>query len=827
MKKNKVQRNNNRTFSIRKKTILIFIMFFVIMITVGFVLLFELARTSFNTLEIDSVNNNLAILEKAFNNRLDNLVFITKDYAVWDASYDFVQGNDDNYVENNLPDSIFSSLEINFLLYTNSSGETFYAKSMDFIKKEETNDSAEVLRILSDLNELKNTDSEHKFQGVIILAGKPMLIGSYPILKNDGNGPVKGNVFIGRYMDDSMIEEISENLGMSTSLEIIDSKSYQMLQQSDIGEKNPLTEIIFTNPKLIEASVFIPSYKQSAIKLVMQIPRGMHLAGDGFISAMLIFFTVFLITVFLVLLILINKIIIIRLANLQKAVISITESEDISKRIEISGENDEILYLAKHINNMLDVTEDLVVSVKCINNELDVKVLERTKELLNTNTELSIEREKISHVAYHDNLTGLPNGVHLHEIINKAINVSNNIEMPIAILFLDLDGFKMINDTLGHSAGDELLILVANRLVSILRENDTVARIGGDEFIILIDPVKCIESLNVIAARFLKAFSLPFVINDQECFVSASIGIALHPVDGKTSEELIKNADLAMYKAKENGKNQFCYCNQQMKDQITENMILSNQLWRGLDKNEFELYYQPQINCITKEIVGFEALLRWNHFERGMICPDDFISLAEQTGAIIPIGEWVLNKALDQCKIWQEKYFFKFRMAVNVSVKQLQNRGIFNQVEKALEKTGLDPSTLELEITENIIMKDTSYAVEVLNELKGLGIEIAIDDFGTKYASMSYLKHLPVDKIKIAMTFVQGIDVSEKDQAIIKTLIMLAKNMGMNIIAEGVETKSQYDFLTQISCDEIQGYYFYKPMSVYEIEEMLNHRFCR
>ena len=303
--------------------------------------------------------------------------------------------------------------------------------------------------------------------------------------------------------------------------------------------------------------------------------------------------------------------------------------------------------------------------------------------------------------------------------------------------------------------------------------------------------------------------------------MTASLGIAFCPQDGKTAQELLKNADLALYRAKSEGRNQVCYVTEAMKSQIRENMILSNQLWRALERNEFELYYQPQIVCNTGKIAGMEALIRWNHPERGLVMPSQFISLTEQTGAIIPIGEWVLKTACAQCRQWQDRFGLRLRMGVNVSIKQLQNQDIVSHVAAALQMSGISPDSLELEITESVLLREVTQALSILNQLKELGVLISIDDFGTEYASLNYLKHMPVDKIKIAMPFIQGLDDSEKDQAIAKSLIILAKNMGLGVIAEGVETESQLDFLTKRLCDETQGFYLYRPMPAGSIEKLL------
>ena len=394
----------------------------------------------------------------------------------------------------------------------------------------------------------------------------------------------------------------------------------------------------------------------------------------------------------------------------------------------------------------------------------------------------------------------------------------------LAVMFLDLDDFKMINDTMGHDVGDQLLIEVSKRLVNTVHKCDTVARIGGDEFIILVQDIKDVDYIATESEKVLNCLNDPFNLNNQDFFITTSIGIAIYPDDGKDAEELIKNADLAMYKAKEKDKNQYAICTSVMKTKITKRVKINNSLCQALDRNEFELYYQPQISCSSNQIVGLEALIRWNHPELGMLSPVEFIPIAEQTNLIIQIGEWVLRTACRQNKMWQDAGLPLIRMGVNLSVKQFLNCNLIRDVKEILKETGLDYQYLELEITESAAMRGKANIFETLNVLKKMGIHIAIDNFGTEYSSFNYLKQLPIDRIKIPMTFIQGISSNTKDKAITKAIITLAKNMGLGVIAEGVEQKDQVDFLNQEKCDEIQGFYYYKPMPAYAVEKLFKKR---
>ncbi len=429
--------------------------------------------------------------------------------------------------------------------------------------------------------------------------------------------------------------------------------------------------------------------------------------------------------------------------------------------------------------------------------------------------------KEIEFMAYYDNLTKLPNRFLFEDRVNQAINLAKRSCNFISVIFIDLDSFKSVNDTIGHKGGDELLIQVAERLQNCVRKTDTVARFGGDEFMLMINNIKDHTVIQDIADKVMENFSEPFRVFGQDFLVTASAGVAIYPVDGENSAALVKNADIAMYKAKEKGRNRYALCTQEIKDEVQMSMELSNDLYRALDGDEFELYYQPQVDLATKQIAGVEALIRWNHPTKGMINPGTFIPIAEKNSLINGIGDWVLETACRQNKQWQDQGMPKIEMAVNLSAVQMINPNIAEKIENIISESGLDPKYVELEITESIAIKETDYVLEVLNKLKKIGVSIAIDDFGTEYSSLSRLKDLPIDRIKIDMQFIQGIESNEKDKAITMTIINLAKSLDLNVLAEGVETNEQLDYLNEKMCDYVQGYYYYKPMPASEMEEIL------
>jgi diguanylate cyclase (GGDEF)-like protein len=435
---------------------------------------------------------------------------------------------------------------------------------------------------------------------------------------------------------------------------------------------------------------------------------------------------------------------------------------------------------------------------------------------------VKVEAEKeISYMAYYDALTGLPNHTWFKKQLEQTIELSRGTENLIGVLFIDLDSFKSVNDTIGHLGGDEMLKQVRHKLSNCLRQHDMVSRFGGDEFLIMLTEIDQVESIRKITEVIMKSISQPVIVKGQEFFITASAGIAIYPDDGENTEQLIKHADLAMYASKKSGKNQYTLCSSAMKEEVLKSMQLTNSLYRALERNELEVYYQPQICVTTKKIKGLEALLRWNNPDLGVISPDTFIPLAEKTGLIIPIGQWVLEMACKQNKMWQVLGLPPIRMAVNLSVVQFQDRNLLSMVERTLSETGLESKYLELEITESAAAVGEDYMVHVLHQLKELGLTISIDDFGSGYSSLGRLTTLPVDRIKIDMQFTRGISTGNEDEAIAKTIIQLAKNLKLSVLAEGVETEAQFEFFHTYKCDEIQGYLFYKPMPASDIERIL------
>jgi diguanylate cyclase (GGDEF)-like protein len=419
----------------------------------------------------------------------------------------------------------------------------------------------------------------------------------------------------------------------------------------------------------------------------------------------------------------------------------------------------------------------------------------------------------LQHQASHDRLTGLPNRMLFDERLSLALAHTHRYGEILAVVFLDLDNFKTINDTLGHAVGDRLLQIVAERLRGCLRPEDVLARWGGDEFTLLLFPIGNAEDTAKIATKILDTLNAPLKLEGQELHIKASLGIALAPYDGEDAETLLKNADAAMYRAKQQGRNNYQLYTSAIGTKAQERLVLENNLYKALERQEFRLHYQPQIDLRTGEIVGMEALIRWQNQELGFISPSLFIPLAEEMGLINAIGEWVLWTACAQNRTWQSLGLPAIRMAVNLSALQFQQKNLVNIIAQVLESTKLEARYLELEITESIAMHDIPVTISVLRTLRSMGIQIAVDDFGTGYSSLSSLKHFPLDKLKIDQSFVRELVTDSFDAAIVKALIALGHGLKLNVIAEGVETQEQLAFLRSVKCDGMQGYLLSRPLS--------------
>ncbi|MHB8724058.1 MAG: sensor domain-containing protein [Casimicrobiaceae bacterium] len=477
-----------------------------------------------------------------------------------------------------------------------------------------------------------------------------------------------------------------------------------------------------------------------------------------------------------------------------------------------------------------DITErrHAVERLRQLNEELEQRVRERTQELAAANTKLKSEinerrqaEGRARHLSLHDALTGLPNRRLLHDRLAQLLAQARREGWSVAVMFIDLDRFKTINDSFGHATGDAVLREMAARLTESLRESDTVSRVGGDEFVLVLPHIQAISVVSEIASKLMAKLSVPCTVGGRELHVTTSIGISIFPDDGDDAHRLLSHADAAMYHAKETGRRNYRFYTSTISETAQTRLGLENDLHHALERSEFVLHFQPRVYMASRAICGAEALLRWNHPQSGLIGPGEFIPVAEESGLIIPIGEWVIGEACRQMKCWQDAGLPVHPVSVNLSARQFSDGTLTQRVADALAKTGLQPALLELEITESTLMENTDETLRQFAGLKRLGVKLAIDDFGTGFSSLAYLKRFHVDILKIDQSFVRDISTDPDDAAIVRAIISLAKSLQLRVVAEGVETREQVEFLTACGCQEAQGFFFGRPCPAEELEAVL------
>ena len=462
-------------------------------------------------------------------------------------------------------------------------------------------------------------------------------------------------------------------------------------------------------------------------------------------------------------------------------------------------------------------SEDHLAMVQQANGELVMAVI-KAHELAQ---QIEATQGQLDHLAHHDVLTGLPNRMLLQDRLSQTMGLARRQRTQFALMFLDLDRFKHINDSLGHAVGDRLLQSVAQRLAGCVRHSDTISRQGGDEFVVLLSHIKNADDAAISAQKILDALSAPHMIDQHELYVSVSIGIGTYPGDGQDGETLIRNADTAMYHAKENGRNSYKFFEQVMNTRAVQRQSVEAGLHRALVRQEFVLHYQPKIDLHSKMIVGVEALIRWQHPERGLVLPVDFLTIAEDCGLILPMGQWVLQAACLQARTWREAGLPPITVAVNTSALEFSAKDFLKNIRVSLADACVEPRYLELELTESVLMREAEFTSSVLHELADMGVKLTIDDFGTGYSSLSYLRRFPIDTLKIDQSFVNRITNNPDDANIVSAVISMGKSLKLRVVAEGVETSEQYAFLLAQHCDEGQGYYFGRPAVAETIATLL------
>jgi diguanylate cyclase (GGDEF)-like protein len=660
-----------------------------------------------------------------------------------------------------------------------------------------------------------------KIRGYLLTSTGIILVAIESITDSDELQPPLGIMVNGRNLNDKLINQLANTARVSMKLflpkEINQSKNLKEIFKMISDKKNHYS--IPHNTDILHGFTVIKDVNNKPIGMFQMItPRLIYRRGVETINYYLITFIITGIIFSILMIWLLRTLIVKRLGKLNNELANISTKKSIKERVAISGQ-DEISSVSQEINQLLDV-------IQVSHEKLEQSVEERTHELQKTHIQLnqeiterkSIERDLVVHkehlmkLAHYDHLTALPNRILFNDILSKAIHHACRHHTILAILFIDIDRFKNINDAFGHTIGDLFLKEMSIRFSSILRSDDVLARLGGDEFIILLHNIEHAKFAEPVAEKILTVCARPVIIHSHEFFVSASIGISIYPADGQSLEDLQKNADIAMYKAKRAGGGVYRYYTHNMDADAHEHVKLESELRKAIQNNQLMLYFQPQLNLKTGNIHRVEALIRWEHPEFGFISPGKFIPLAEETGLIMPIGEWIVQEACHINKQWQNEGYEPITVAVNISSVQFQYQDVALLVDNCLKKYDLDPKYLEFEITETAVMSNVEAAINKLTIIHKMGVHISIDDFGTGYTSINYLKKIPVSILKIDQGFIKGLPNNQDDVAITSAVIALGHNLGLEVVAEGVETAEQMEYLIDHQCDLVQGYYICKPL---------------
>ena len=788
---------------------------------------------SFLALEQDRADKDLARIDQALDQVKHSLLTFASDWSHWNDLYDYMQGINPQFVSNNLNMAAFVNANINFIGFWDNTDKLLVGTAIDTDQQKLTA-YAEGLEkyIYPGSKVFKRKDVSRDLSGYVLTKQGIMLIAVAAITDGDKLLPPLGTAIFGRYLDKALVDSILETTKINVSLLLpdqINQDSYLLKMQNTVVDHNGHYSTPASSQSLLGYSVIMDIFGEPIGMFKMVTPRMIYMSGEEAVRYYLTAFIVLGIIFLALLMWLLRVLIIQRLEKLDEQVSVISAAKSIKKRVDASG-NDELTAVSTEINNMLDI-------IQASQEQLEQRVEERTEALQKANIqlqeeiserksvehELTIHKENLLRLAHYDSLTGLPNRVFFNEILNKAIVQSREKGAQFAILFIDLDRFKDINDALGHTIGDKVLKEISARFTAIMQPGDSLARLGGDEFIVLLNNNVTQEDVARTADIIQAATKKPVQLEGHDFFISASIGISLYPGDGDSMESLQKNADMAMYKSKHAGGGEFNFYSPDMDIAANEYIKMSAALRRAILNKEFELYFQPQLSLKDGKIKRVEALIRWIDPNIGMINPSAFIPLAEETGLIIPIGEWALHEACRLNRKWQDEGYDPIAIAVNISPKQFQHQDVAQIVKDALTAYQIDPKYLEVEITETAVMVNVDDAIAKLKSIRAMGVHISVDDFGTGYTSINYLRQYPVSVLKIDQTFIKGLPDNQNDTAITSAVIALGHNLGLQVVAEGVETAEQLQYLFDHHCDLIQGYFLSRPLP----EEKITQEFTR
>lgn len=820
---------------------------------------------SFLEIEQSNMRQNIEQVLNALNGEVKHIDTINSDYSAWDDSYQFLQDGNSTYINENLPDSVLSTLRLNVIIFIRNNGDIVYKRWSGPNSEVSGNVPESLLSHLQPERPLvKHSVIDGTAQGILRLPEGLILISSRPVLTNDHLGPIHGALIMGRFLDSKEIELLAQQTKLSINVvrtDNIEKPDDFELAMTRINNAAPILVSSLKNDVVAGYTIVNDIYGDGAFIIKVDVPRNIYKQGVQTITYFILWFAAAVLAFAVISYVLFERLVLSRRKGKEseakyRAVIEhategiiIVTCED---KMILEGNNafkslfgyddDEILKMSlKDIIAEEAETADLEIE-RIVKEKRDLKLRHKDGSLIYAElsastvsyddsqsmcvvvhdiTERKLFEEQLMDQATHDSLTGLANRNLLNDRISQATAYQKRKNMLFAVMLLDLDRFKVINDTLGHSTGDILLKQIAERLASGVRNYDTVARLSGDEFVILVNDVIDTNDIITVAKNILNLFNASVKISENELFVAASIGISLFPSDGDSADHLLMKADTAMYHCKAQGGNNYKFFAEEMNLKAKDRLSMETNLRKALEQQEFVLYYQPKVNLSTGEICGMEALIRWQRDGR-MISPAEFIPLAEETGVIIPIGEWVLRTACRDMKQLIDAGYTSLVISSNLSSRQFANDNLVELIGSILDETGLDPVYFELELTESILMKDEERLIRKLFAIKDRGIRLSIDDFGTGYSSLSYLKRFPIDVLKIDRSFVMDITTNPDGAAIVETILAMTHTLKLRSVAEGVEKLEELMFLAEHGCEEMQGFYFSRPLPFNAFTELLS-----
>ena len=769
----RIKRNDR--FHLRRQISLIYLLVIISSILIISFVSNSVIKDRFDKIAVDSGTDNMKLVINLLNIHIERLETSARDYGVWDDTYDFVESRNEDYIISNYVNETFETNNWDMFIILASDNTVAFSKGYSLKEKEEWSVSDSLARFV--INESYLFEEEGKESAIVASPQGILMLATHPILKSDGRGPSRGRVICGRYLNEAVKNRIIKESLVNFTLE---SKAlYEEPENKHVMPlgKHSIGHIWTDGAKYQSYANAYDNYGKILFSLSHDINKDLIAAGKSAVfkysastvgilssSAVLIFLYI-------------NKKVFNRLKGLIDNISEILESGNLSKRVKVS-DNDEISILENRFNSLISTIEDT--------------------------------QREIMHQALHDPLTGTLNRTAFFRRVEEIINKNSNEGRNSAMIFIDLDGFKDINDSHGHHIGDFILRNISKRIKSVVNNyGGYAARFGGDEFVVFISRADSKQFVADFSEDLLDCIKLPIEIDNKMCQVTCSAGISLFPEHGITVDELINNADIAMYNVKKSNKNSFAFYSEDMRNRVSLEM-----LQQALENDEFVVYYQKQVDAPSRRTQGVEALVRWKHPKFGLIPPGDFIPLAEETRFIVPLGKWILEKACRQCKVWNDGVNEKLRVAVNISSIQFMQREFIKEVTEIIQRTGINPSNLEFEITESVALNKEEEVIDKIRQLKQLGIRISIDDFGTGYSSLNYLEKFNIDGLKIDKAFVDNID---KNSSVARSIIALAQNLGITVLAEGVETESQVRCLIELGCNSMQGYYFAKPVPAEEL----------